>query len=352
MKKFLTVLIGLALICTTALAAGDAKVIVNGKTIPANAVMINDRVYLPVRALSEELGANVSWDESTNSAIVDFRPDYQVISAIEKASKSVVAIVGNYKPEYMSQQALNYNTSYAHGAGVIIKNNGLILTNAHVVKNIENITVCFSNGDTLPATIKAMDEKADLALIKINKLGLTPVTFGSEDSISVGSTVIAIGTPLSLNMMNSASKGIVSGKNVNIGEYYSFTQSDVAINGGNSGGPLINLNGELVGINSSKYSGIGIEGMGFSIPVDTVLYIVNQLEEFGKVNRPDFGITLQESWEARIGLPNRNGLTVKSSTNPVIKTNDIITKINGTNIHSITDFNEQIRKTYTGGSLN
>jgi len=164
------------------------------------------------------------------------------------------------------------------------------------------------------------------------------------DSIVTGSTVIAIGTPLSLSMMNSASKGIVSGKNVNIGEHYSFTQSDVAINGGNSGGALINLKGELVGINSSKYAGIGIEGMSFSIPVDTVNYVLSQFEKNGKVLRPVINITFSESWEAKIGLPTSKGLTVKSSSQNELKVGDMITKVNGVLVHSITDYNEAVKK--------
>ncbi|MBO5454441.1 MAG: trypsin-like peptidase domain-containing protein [Clostridia bacterium] len=339
---FMSVIIVLLISCTTVSAA--PAVFVNGIRLSTDARLINDRIYVPLRAVSESMGATVNWSDENYAAYIESAADdNSVINAIKTAGESVVAIVGNYKPEYMSQQALSYNESYAHGAGVIIKNNGLILTNAHVVENLENITVILANGESYGAALQCIDTKSDLATVKINKLGLKPITFGTMDSVVTGSTVIAIGTPISLSMMNSASKGIVSGKNVNIGEHYSFTQSDVAINGGNSGGALINLKGELVGINSSKFAGIGIEGMSFSIPVDTVNYVLSQFEKNGKVLRPVTNITFSESWEAKIGLPTAKGLTVKSSTNSQIKSGDMVTKINGINVHSITDYNEAVK---------
>ncbi|MDP4117932.1 MAG: trypsin-like peptidase domain-containing protein, partial [Bacillota bacterium] len=289
--------------------------------------------------------------ESSQSAYINFNEDEAITKIIEQTSASVVAIVGNYKPEYMTQQALSYNESYAHGTGVVIKNNGLILTNAHVVNEIENITVILGNGESYSGVIQSIDEKSDLATVKINKLGLEPIKLGSTDDIVVGTTVMAIGTPLSLNMMNSASKGIISGKNVNIGEYYYYTQSDVAINGGNSGGPLINLKGELIGINSIKYTGIGVEGMSFSIPIDTVNYVLKQFEANKKVVRPDIGATFTESWEAKLGLPTTKGITVKTSKCEQLNINDVVTEVNGIAVHSITDYNEAIKKTYTAGSI-
>jgi len=345
MKKLFISTIVIILLTSFTVSAAAPSVFVNGIKLESDAKLINDRIYVPLRAVSESMGAQVNWSDEAYAAYIEAAADdNSVINAIKKASQSVVAIVGNYKPEYMSQQALSYNESYAHGAGVIIKNNGLILTNAHVVENLENITVILANGESYGAVLQCIDTKSDLATVKINKLGLKPITFGSMDSIVTGSTVIAIGTPLSLSMMNSASKGIVSGKNVNIGEHYSFTQSDVAINGGNSGGALINLKGELVGINSSKYAGIGIEGMSFSIPVDTVNYVLSQFEKNGKVLRPVINITFSESWEAKIGLPTSKGLTVKSSSQNELKVGDMITKVNGVLVHSITDYNEAVKK--------
>ncbi len=336
---------------STATANTGANVYVNGQKLNSDAYIINDRVYVPLRAVGESLGASVSWDNNTRSAIVEQSEDDVIVNTIATASQSVVAIVGNYKSDYLSQDAQNYNELYAHGAGVVIKSNGTILTNAHVVDGIQNLTVIFGNGDSYSGTVQYIDKVSDLAVVKINKLGLKPMPFAPENSLKVGQTVIAIGTPLSVSLINSASKGIVSGVGVNIGQHYLFTQSDVAINGGNSGGPLINTKGELVGINSIKYVGSDIEGMSFSIPVDTVNYVLSSFEKYGKVVRPDIGITFTESWESKIGVPTKKGLSVTSSKNEQIKPGDMITHVNYYEVHSIADYNEAIKKSFNGYSV-
>ncbi len=277
--------------------------------------------------------------------------DRVVIETIKSASESVVAIVGNYKSDYLSTDAQDYNELYAHGAGVVIKENGTILTNAHVVEDIENLTVIFGDGDTYSGAVQYIDKTSDLAVVRINKTNLKPVKFAEENSLEVGQSVIAIGTPLSVSLINSASKGIVSGIGVNINQHYLFTQSDVAINGGNSGGPLINLKGELVGINSIKYVGSDVEGMSFSIPVDTINYVLSSFEKYGKVVRPETGITFTESWESQIGVPTKKGLTVSASENDSLLPGDMVTHVNGFEVHSIADYNEAIKKSFNGGSI-
>lgn len=347
--------IGTALLAIMSLSVGvsaaDASVYVNGQKLDSDAYIIDDRVYVPLRAVSESLGAEVSWDNATRSAIVEQTEDDIVINTIASVSESVVTIVGNYSSPYLSTDAQNYNELYAHGAGVVIKSNGTILTNAHVVKDIQNLTVIFGNGDTYSGVVQYSDETSDLAVVKINKLGLKPITFAPENSLRVGQSVIAIGTPLSVNYMNSASRGIVSGVGVNVGAHYLFTQSDVAINGGNSGGPLINLKGELVGINSLKHVGSDVEGLSFSIPVDTINYVLASFEKYGKVLRPETGVTLTESWESKIGVPTKKGLTVTASKNELLKAGDMVTHINGYEVHSITDYNEAIKKSFNGVSV-
>ncbi len=349
-KKVGAVVLALLSVGLTA-NAQDANVYVNGQKIDSQAYIIDDRVYVPLRAVSETLGASVQWDNSTRSAIVEQSEDDIVINTIKNVSESVVTIVGNYSSPYLSQNAQDYNELYAHGAGVVIKSNGTILTNAHVVKDIQNLTVIFGNGDTYSGTVQYIDETSDLAVVKINKLGLKPITFASEHSLKVGQSVIAIGTPLSVRHMNSASKGIVSGVGVSVGAHYLFTQSDVAINGGNSGGPLINMKGELVGINSLKYVGSDVEGMSFSIPVDTINYVLNSFEKYGKVLRPETGVTFTESWESKIGVPTKKGLTVTYSKNEQLVSGDMITHVNGYEVHSVADYNEALKKSFDGKSV-
>ena len=149
-------------------------------------------------------------------------------------------------------------------------------------------------------------------------------------------------------MRNSTTKGIISGTDVRVKDaMYPLIQTDAAINSGNSGGPLVNMRGEVVGINSSKYSGLGVEGMAFSIPTDTINYVLGQFEKNGKVLRPDIGVGFDESWEARIGLPTSNGITVKNSTSSELMNGDVVTAVNGIAVHSIIDYNKAVRDTFT-----
>ncbi len=332
----------------SALAEGVA-VTVNGDTLEAEGVLVEGSVYVPLSEFANSIGATYTWDNE--GAKVDFNQDSVVINTVEKVSESVVAIVGNYDDPYLSSDAQNYNDLYGHGAGVVIESNGLILTNAHVVEDIRNLTVIFGNGETYPGTVLYCDEISDLAVVQINKQNLIPITFAEENSLEVGQSVIAIGTPQSVYLINSATKGIVSGTDVNIGQHYLFTQSDVAINGGNSGGPLVNLKGELVGINSIKLSGVGVEGMSFSIDVDTINYVLDSFRKYGRVIRPETGVTLTESWESKIGVPTTKGLTVTASDNETIQAGDMITHVNGYEVHSIADYNEALKKSFNGESV-
>lgn len=331
---------------SSAAHAQQVDIYVNGNIISERGYLENDTTYVPLRAVSESMGAQVDWDGQSVHILMD--EDTLVSSLIENVSESVVAIVGNYTGGG-SSTADKYNEMTAHGTGVVIKSNGTILTNAHVVKDITNITVVFNDGTSCGATIQYMDEDSDLATIKINKLGLKPVNFGKPEDIIAGRTVIAIGTPLMLNMRNSATKGIISGTNVPVEEcMYPLIQTDAAINGGNSGGPLIDLNGNLIGINSSKYSGIGIEGVAFSIPLETINYVLDQFEKNGKVLRPEINVSFEESWEAKIGLPTTKGLTVKNSSSSTLADGDVVTAVNGIEVHSITDYNKAVRDSFDG----
>ncbi len=326
-------------------AADAVDIYVNGRIIDKQGYIDDGTTYVPIRAVSESLGAAVDWDGKSVS--VTMSEDDTVSNLIESASESVVAIVGNYKGG--RGQAAEYNELTAHGTGVVIKSNGLILTNAHVVADIENITVVFNDGTSCAAAVKYIDTESDLAAIQIDRLGLKPMRIAPDTSdLKVGRTVIAIGTPVSLAMRNSASKGIISGLNVAVSSSaYPLIQTDAAINPGNSGGPLLDLQGRLIGINSSKFAGVGIEGMAFSIPAETINYALSQFEKNGRVLRPDVKAAFDESWEARIGLPTSKGITVRTSSSPELKAGDMVTAVNGNAVHSISDYNRAVRDTFT-----
>ena len=348
-KKIICICFALFFLIGAGYAQNTVKVYVNGMRVNEDTVLINDRTYIPLRAVSEAMGAEVTWDGESQSAFVSFKEDDAIAKAIEDVSPSVVTIVGNSKSTSLSGQ---YNNPTMHGTGVIYKSNGHIITNAHVVDGIKNLTVVMYDGTTLAGSVLYSDEKADLAIVKVEKLGLKPITMASFDSVVSGKTAIAVGTPISLSLRNTVTKGIVSGKDVSLSDsYYKLIQTDATVNPGNSGGPLINIKGELIGINSSKYAGVGIDNMAFAIPVDTVEYVISQFEQYGKILRPALNFTLEQSWEASVGLPTSKGLDVKSSENSSLLAGDIITSVNGIPVHSISDWNEALKDTYDGNPI-
>ncbi|MEE1043204.1 MAG: trypsin-like peptidase domain-containing protein [Clostridia bacterium] len=249
---------------TNVSAYNNVRVYVNGMRLNHNVILNEGTTYVPIRAVSESLGANVVWDQESFSAYITFTEEDAVSKVVENVSPSVVTIVGNYNG---SGVVIDYNNPTMHGSGVIYKSNGHIITNAHVVEDIKNLTVILNDGTSLPGKVLYSDKNSDLAIVKIDKIGLKPVSMADKSSILSGKTAIAIGTPISLSMRNTVTKGIVSGNGVSLSDsYYKLIQTDAAINPGNSGGPLLNSKGELIGINSSKYVSVGIDNMGFAIP--------------------------------------------------------------------------------------
>ncbi len=344
MKKILTIIFIISVFFAATFTAANVspKIMINQKVLDTEPLMYNDRVYVPIRAVSEALGADVGWDDETKTAFVNTAGEADLSDMIERVSASVVAIVGNV-PSDSTHSGVQ---STSHGTGVIIKSAGEILTNAHVVADLENIIVVMSDGLGYEAKLKYIDESIDLAVIKIERLGLRPIKFADPSSIVTGKTVVAIGTPISFSLRNSASRGIISGVNCQIGSDYRLIQTDAAINPGNSGGPLVNTAGELVGINSSKFAHVSVEGMGFSIPVDTVSYTLSQFESYGRVRRANTGVEFEETWASKIGLPSRDGLTVikvlagSHGAQAGFLEGDIVTAVGGIVVHSLADYNE------------
>lgn len=193
---------------------------------------------------------------------------------------------GGAQPEYKSQSL---------GSGFIISADGFILTNAHVVKDADEMIVKLADKREFKAKMIGFDRRTDVALIKIDASNLPKVTIGDPNQLKVGEWVAAIGSPFGLE--NTMTAGIVSAKGRALPQenYVPFIQTDVAINPGNSGGPLFNLKGEVVGINSQIYSRSGgYMGLSFSIPIDVALDVANQLKSTGKISRGWLGVAIQE----------------------------------------------------------
>ncbi|MEM6336963.1 MAG: Do family serine endopeptidase, partial [Bacteroidota bacterium] len=195
------------------------------------------------------------------------------------------------------------------GSGVIVRDDGFIVTNNHVVEDADELEVVLYDGRTLDATIVGTDPLSDLAVIKVDGDDFPFVTYGDSDDLRVGQWVMAFGSPLARELSNTVTAGIVSalGRFSNSGEIEDYVQTDAAINPGNSGGALVNLRGELIGINKAIYSRSGgSQGIGLAIPVNTVVGVVDQLIDNGEVRRGYLGVSfapVTESLARATGAP-------------------------------------------------
>ena len=242
----------------------------------------------------------------------------------------------------------NINDVIGAGTGTIISSDGYLITNAHVIKDSKYYTVrvVMNTGDTYQAKIIGYDTWTDLAVLKIDATGLKPVVFGDPAQIEIGQDVIAIGSPGGDKFRNSLTKGVVSaiGRELTINKYVRYIQSDAAISPGSSGGPLCNIYGQVIGINTAKTVATYYEAMTFSIPSDTVQEVVNELLHYGYVRgraRIGFSGTEVSSTQQAYGIP--AGLLI-ASIDPTgslagtdIRENDIITAIDGKAVSTFQD---------------
>jgi serine protease Do len=230
-----------------------------------------------------------------------------VTNIVEKVADSVVGVT-NLRTTSDPWSPVETTRETGSGSGVIYKKQGdkaYIVTNHHVVEGAQELEITFDDGSKTAGKIVGGDMWTDLAVIEIDaKLVKTVIDFGDSDALKRGETVIAIGNPLGLGFSGSVTVGVVSGKdrsipidfdeNGTVDWFSDVLQTDAAINPGNSGGALINLAGQLIGINSMKISEATVEGIGLAIPINLATPIIEQLEEHGEVNRPTMGVTLIE----------------------------------------------------------
>ncbi len=188
-------------------------------------------------------------------------------------------------------------TQHAMGSGVIVSNDGYILTNNHVVQKADTISVRLFNGKELSAKVVGTDPATDVAVIRVNAKDLPVANLGNSDDVKVGQVVLAVGSPLSRNLANTVTMGIISAKgrsNMHLADYSDYLQTDAAINPGNSGGALIDVDGNVIGINSAIATETGgNQGIGFAIPINMAKNIMDQLIKNGKVVRGWLGVSIQ-----------------------------------------------------------
>lgn len=335
--------------------------------------------------------SNVKVDaESDITSAVDKVQD-AVVSIINLQKQSQSSEIGPWGGMFGSQQESESNQKEddsgnmqeaGEGSGVIYKKSGdsaFVVTNNHVVDQADGLEVVMKDGTKLKAELVGTDSYSDLAVLKIAADKVDKVaTFGDSDALKVGEPAIAIGSPLGSQYANSVTSGIVSSLNRQVtdeatGVNTNAIQTDAAINPGNSGGALINIAGQVIGINSSKIastqsssSNISVEGMGFAIPSNDVVTIIDQLEKDGKVSRPALGITMRDlstissqQQEQILKVPTdlKTGVVVLSVSNATpaekagLKQYDVITKIDGKEIETATDLQSALYKKKIGDTM-
>jgi serine protease Do len=242
------------------------------------------------------------------------------------------------------------------GSGFIISPDGYVLTNAHVVEGADEVYVTLTDKREYKAKIIGVDKRTDVAVVKIEGSNLPRLTFGDSNKLRVGEWVIAIGSPFGLD--NTVTAGIISAKARDTGDYLPLIQTDVAVNPGNSGGPLINMRGEVIGINSQIYSRSGgYMGISFAVPIDEAIRVSEQLKTTGRVTRGRIGVQIGEVTKDvadSLGLPKANGALVQrvEQGGPAekggIEAGDIIVKFNGAPIEKSSDLPRMVGNTKPG----
>lgn len=288
-------------------------------------------------------------------------------TAVYAANKILPSIVG-IQVEYnvnslmsMFGNQVSTSTATASGSGIIISEDGYILTNNHIVSTSSEesyyevseatkITVTLFNDETeYEAEIVGTDEQTDLAVIKIDATDLVKAEFADSDSIKVGEFAMAVGSPL--GMQDSVTAGIISAVNREVtdsdGKTYTLIQTDAAINAGNSGGALVNSEGKVIGINTLKLQGEGIEGMGFAIPINSTTDITSQLIQYSKVRRPYIGITgmeidsqTAEKYNLVEGIYIRDVENFSAAEKAGLKIGDVIIEADGKSVKTMDELNE------------
>lgn len=291
--------------------------------------------------------------------------DHGNLSVTDIAEKAVPAVVGVTNYGQSSGWFSNGEIQpVGNGSGVIIEKNGTIVTNFHVIADAKAIKVTLNDGKEYKAKVIGFDEKTDLAVLKIDVEGLRAIEIGKSSDVRVGDLAVAVGNPLGQEFSQTVTDGIVSGINRKLqgeGQAFNLLQTNCAINAGNSGGALLDGQGRLIGINSAKIAATGVEGIGFAIPIDDVMTIVQEIQKNGHVERPYLGITgysLTPELSAQLRLSgHEQGVLVAQvvedspAAQAGVKGNDLILKAEGKEIASFESLSEVLKGKKPGDEI-
>lgn len=306
----------------------------------------------PLQNLVQTTNAQAKVSDARNTPLV---------RAAQAVGPAVVGITNKaYARDYSNRKVLVENGT---GSGVIFDSKGYIATNNHVVENAQEILVSLSDGRVVNGKVLGADPVTDLAVVKVDLTGLPAANFGDSDSLLVGEPAIAIGNPLGLEFKGSVTAGVISALNrsIEIGERkFKLIQTDAAINPGNSGGALVNADGLVVGINSAKISVAGVEGIGFSIPINTARPILQALIEKGHVVRAYLGVEIMDrntaaAYGYELNIDKGVYLVKVGKTGPAGKAGlmegDIILKVAGVEVNSVADLRGAVDAQAVGSKI-
>ncbi len=326
------------------------------ETATAEAVTEEQPVFFPEATTGTAIQEAVTEEQTTASPVLSKGAIYN------NAVNSIVSITASWKQYYSSFIGSYYRPVTSSGSGFFVTEDGYIITNSHVIENAEEITVTDYNGNQYPARLIGSEPENDVAVIKIDAKTL-PVTLGVSSSLEVGDDILIIGNALG-ELSYTYTDGIVShlSREVTLesGQIINMFQTNAAINNGNSGGPVYNMDGEVVGIASAKLASEKIEGLGFCIPIDDVRDMITDIIIFGYVTgKPLLGITVQtvtSSMSSRYSLPTGCYVvaldTSSSAYEQGLRSGDVITKLGNTKITSGEDIEAFLQSKNAGDKIN
>jgi serine protease Do len=318
-------------------------------------------------ASPERSSAQAAHAPSPAPAAVNAQRRTAITDAVQKVSPSVVTVqtevvqrVAASAADFFFGTQSGQQVQAGIGSGFIIRKDGVILTNAHVVSGANKISVALRDGTSYPAKLVGMDEQNDLAVLKIDAKNLPVATLGTSRDLIIGEWAIAIGNPFGFILGNtepSVTAGVISATGRNLtargegpGVYVDMIQTDAAINPGNSGGPLVNALGEVIGVNSSIYSPSGGSvGLGFAIPIDRARRVADDLLAHGKVRKPWIGIKMEYPEQTSLsrnalnsGAPIREVVPESPAAEAGLKTGDVLLRASGRVLHNSYDWDAEL----------